>query len=370
MNTLFDILKRFALLALQCFILLLILCGNVWLAYTNFAALKVSFEYNGYDMAPLGEETLTGFVWESFGFYNLTIADMFAAAMAFFVAFLSAVVSHHLYRTIRLVMDRRVYARNGQTALVEQADIAIIRDLTYLCLALLPLIPIAIWDMQQFRFRTVVALLGMENNPMAVKDWPFILEQYGNQFAVQLVRIGAWAYIFLIVGAGLLFDLWRDRVGEAYERLVAAIQAWYEYITGTENAEATQTQQAAPTESPDTAYTAQEAQNTADNGSNETVNADTQSTEERQRTAETAGQGAENVEWPERETVKPNYTSTSSDDQNSDEEVTVYGGRPGEKVKFSVAAADPENYYIDEMRRVWKRTFSKGVNEGEPAAAA
>lgn len=351
MNSFFEIMKRFALVVLYCFFLLILFCGNVWLAYTNFAALKVSFEYMGYDMSPLGDETLTGFVWGSFGLDNLTIADMYAAAMAFFVALLSAVVSHHLYRTIMLVLDRRVYAKSGQTNLVEQADIAIIRDLVYMCGALALLIPIALWDIQLFRFRTAIALLGLEKTPMALKDWPFILEQYGNLYTIQLIRFGAWAYIFLIVGAGLLFDLCWDRVRESLARLGAAFQAWYKELTGAERPEAPQPQQIVQMESSGTAQVIQAAV-------------------PQRTTPENFGNGIESVEFPKSETVKPNYTNTSTDEKTSAEEVTVYGGKSGEKVKFSVAAADPENYYIDELRRVWNRSVRPAVNADSPAAAA
>jgi hypothetical protein len=371
MKSVSEILKRFWRFAFRSLILLLILGGNIWLAYTNFAALKVSFAYGGYDTTPLGKETLTGNYWEAFGLYNLTVADMYAAAMAFFVALLSAVACHHLYRTIRLLIERREYRKTGQTAMVADADSAIIREITDLCYALVPLFPLAAWDMQLYRFRTVVTLLNMDNNPLAVKDWPFILQQYGNLFAVRLIR--PWAYIGLIVGAGLLLDYYKQRVGEAYESLVAGFESWYAYITGAEVDEATEPLVAQTPQTEQAADTApgSESSTAADMEAHRTSNGNNSATDEHQETnIGTAGPGGENVEWPDREEVKPNYTSTAGDVHDNEEDVPVYGGRPGEKVKFSVAAANPENYFIDERRRVWRRTFSFDDNEGEPASAA
>jgi hypothetical protein len=363
MDRFFKIIKKAGWVAVQSFVLALLLSGNIWLLYTNFAALKVSFEYGGYDMTPVGEDFLTGFIWESFGLYELTLAHMFAAAMAFFVFFLSAVVSHHTYITIRLLLERKEYARLDDAVSLEQANAAIVRHIAYLCFALVVLIPIAVWDMQQFRFRTIVPLLGMENNPAAVKDWPFVLQQYGNLFAVQLVRVGAWAYIFLIIGAGLLFELWITYVKEALVRLGTAIRAWYEYISGTAPDNVTAAyQNARQPELSDRVYTAPSA-----------GNAFADDVEEQKKTMANnpeGGNGNGNVEWPEKPTVEPIYMASTGDNQNADEEVTVYGGRPGERIKFSAAAADPENYYIDEMRRVWRRTFSSGVHDEEQAEAA
>jgi len=357
----FDIIKRAGWVAVQSFVLALLICGNIWLLYTNFAALKVSFGYSGFDMTRLGEDILTGFIWESFGLYELTLADMFAAAMAFFVFFLSAVVSHHVYITIRLILERKEYARLNDTASLEQANAAIVRNITYLCFALVPLMPTAIWDMQNFRFRTVVQLLGMENNPTAVKDWPFVLQQYGNLFAVQLVRFGAWAYICLIFGAGLLFELWITYVKEALVRLETAIHVWFEYISGTAPDNATAAyQNVRQPDQPDRVYTAPSAGNALANDAEA----------QQKTTANNPKNGNGNVEWPEKPTIEPIYTASTGDNPNTDEEVTVYGGRSGEKVKFSAAADDPENYYIDEMRRVWRRTSIAGIHDEEPAAEA
>lgn len=373
MNSFFEVIKRTLWVLVQLAVLIGLICCNAWLIYTNFTALKVSFELAKYDGTPVGEDLLTGPIWESLGLYELTQAHMFAAAIAFFVGLLSAVVFHHIYISIRLLLEKREYAKNGDTASLEQANMAIIRHLVMLGLVLIPLIPVAYWDLQLFRFRTAAPILGMEDNALAMKDWPLLMQQHGDLFAMSLARFGGWAYIFLVAGAGLSVELWLNYVREALVRLGTAFEAWQAYITGTENAEAAQpqtaqTQQAAQA-APDAAQTVQDATATADNSTGQAANSGEQTTGERSRTAaENAGQGAENVEWPERETVKPNFTSTAADD--TDEEVTVYGGSQGEKVKFSVAAADPENYYIDEMRRVWKRTFREDINEGEPAAAA
>lgn len=373
MDRFLTIMTKAGWLCIQLFIFSLILCGIVWLAYTNYAALKVSLEYSGFDMAPLGEDPLSGWVWQSLGFYNLSIADLVAAIVAFVVFLLCAVIAYQSYAAIRIFLGRKQYEREGLTA--EQVNIALIRHGITLGLAFASLIPIMHWDIQEFRLRTIVPILGMENNAFAVKDWPIVLKEHGDKFVVRLLAYGGWAYVFLPIGLGLLFELWRDYVREAGIRLKAAFIAWFEYITGAETTETTQpqaaqTQQEAQTAAPHATQATQETWGMADNRVDQTENVDGQAAGNRQgTTAESSGQGAENVEWPDREEVKPNYMSTAGEEHESEDEVPVYGGKPGEKVKFSVAAADPENYYIDEMRRVWRRAFRFDANEGESASA-
>ena len=362
MDRFFDMIKRALWVIVQFSVLLLLVLGQAWLIYTNFTALKVSFELAGYDGTPVGEDLLTGPIWESLGLYDLTQAHMFAAAIALFVGLLSAVVFHHIYTAVRLLMDRREYARQGDTASVEQANAAIVRHLVWLGLVLVPLIPVGYWDLQLFRFRTVAPILGMEENAVAIKDWPLLMQQHSDLFAMSLARFGGFAYIALIAGAGLAVELWINHVKEALVRLGAAMQAWYEYLSGQENAETNQTVNQAV--GPATAYTTPQIEETAEGTA-------TQLTGNCQEThIENAGQGAGDVEWPEKPIIEPIYTSAPSDDQNSDEEVPVFDGAPGEKIKLSDAAADHENYFIDEMRRVWKRISSADAREDQPTAEA
>ncbi len=373
MNSFFEVVKRVLWALVQFAVLLALICCNAWLIYTNFTALKVSFELLKYDGTPVGEDLLTGPIFESLGLYELTQSHMFAAAIALIVGFLSAVAIHHIYIVVRLLLEKREYAKNNDMVSSEQANMAIFRHLVMLGLVLIPLVPIANWDLQLYRFRTVAPILGMEDSAVAMKNWSMLLQQHGDLFAMSLAK--GWGYIFLVAGAGLMVEFWINYVREALLHLGTAIEAWHEYIAGTERAEtpqpqAAQTQETAQVAAPDNAQAAKEGPGATYNSVNQAENAGGLAADTHQgTTAENTGHGTENVEWPEKEMVTPNYTSTTADEKNSDEEVMVYGGRSGEKVKFSIAAADPGNYYIDEKRRVWRRSFSADGNEGEPAAA-
>lgn len=358
MGSFFEIIKRAGWVAVQSLLLALLVCGHAWLIYTNFTALKVSFELLLYDGTPVGEDLLTGPIWESLGLYELTQAHMFAAAIAFFVGFLSAVAFHNAYLTVRLLMERKEYSRIGDTASVEQSNMAIVRHIALLCMILLPLIPVAYWDMQLFRLRSVAPVLGMENNAVAIKDWPLLLQQHSQLFAVSLARYGGWAYIFLVAGASLSVELWINYLREALARLGTSVRVWSEYINGGSYNNASAGDQNA--RQSDRAHTATSP-----------VNSFTADAEKQKKTYVNNPENTnETVEWPEKPTVEPIYMASTGDNQNTDEEVTVYGGRPGERIKLSAAAADPENYYIDEMRRVWRRIFSSGVHDEEQAEAA
>lgn len=365
MDRFIAVIKRSGWVLLQTAILLALVCGHLWLMYTNFTALKVSFELAKYDGTPVGDDLLTGLFWESFGLYELTQSHMFAAGIAFFVGVGSWIAFHYLYRTVRLLMDRREYERVGNNAMVELSNMAIIRNLVMFGIVMTFLIPVAAWDMQLFRFRSAAPVLGMEDNAIAMKDWSLLMEQHGDLFVMSLARLGGWAYIFLVCLASLAVELWVNYVQEALAKLGTDFMAWVEYINGTAADNAAAVNQTAPQpEGTDRAYA-----DPASSTNAEQTGTNTNNTEQQRATADGAGTGNGNIEWPEKETVDPIYTTNTSGSQDNEEEVMVYGGSPGEKIKFSVATADPENYYIDEMRRVWKRSFSSGVHDEEPAAA-
>lgn len=376
MDRSFEVMKRGGMVILHLLILLGLLSGHAWLIYTNFTALKVSFELAGYDGTPLGDDLLTGPLWEAFGLYELTQAHMFAAAIAFFVGFLSAVVFHHLYLAVRLLMDRKEYVRIGDTASVEQAKAAIIRNLAVVCLILIPLVPVAYWDLMLFRFRSVAPILGMENNAIEIKDWPILLQQSGDLFAFSLARYGGLAYIMLVAGASLAVELWINFLREALVRLGTALQGWFEYLSGSPTVGNVAAANRPTQEEP---YNTQQPIGSQSNHG--PVNAEdnplTHNADENSPRSEASEKGATNgfssetdsIEWPEKRTSETTYTSTFVDEANIDDEVMVYGGLPGEKIKFSVAAAETDNYFIDEMRRVWRRSFNSDEDQGQPEAA-
>ena len=366
MDRFIAVMKRSGWVLMQTALLLAFVCGHLWLMYTNFTALKVSFELAKYDGTPVGDDLLTGPFWESFGLYELTQSHMFAAAIAFFVGVGSWIAFHYLYRTVMLIMDRREYESAGNNAMVELSNMAIIRSLVIFGIVMTFLIPVAAWDMQLFRFRSAAPALGMEDNAIAMKDWPLLMEQHGDLFVMSIAQLGGWAYIFLVCLASLAVELWVNYVREALTKLGTDFMAWVGYINGTATDNAAAVNQTAPQpEQTDRVYAeSASAINTDETETN------TNNTEQQRTTTDSAGIGNGNVEWPEKETVDPIYTTNTSDSQDNEEEVMVYGDSHGEKIKFKVAAADPENYYIDEMRRVWKRSFSSGIHDEEPAAAA
>lgn len=375
MDRFFEIFRRAGWVLVQSLILFVLFCAHIWLIYTNFTALKVSFELLGYDSTPQGDDLLFGFLWDTFGLYEVTQAHMFAAAIAFIVGILSMVAVHNAYLAVRLLIDRREYIRSGDLELAEQAVMTIKRHLILFCMVMLCLVPVASWDIQLFRFRSVVPLLKMEENAFAIKDWPVLIQQYGDLFAMSLARFGAWAYVLLVCGASLLVELWLNYVREALTRLGAALKAWYELITGTSNTDAEaannqpvqQLEQQAATNvnTHENAYAINDEQSSGNTVRDLVQNQSSSNNTEINRSSI----GNQNIEWPERVKIEPIYTVNNTS-ENTDEEVMVFGGRPGEKVKFSVAASDTETYYIDEMRRVWKRNFTSEVYKTEPAAAA
>ena len=141
MDRFFEIFRRAGWVLVQSLVLFALICAHIWLIYTNFTALKVSFELLGYDSTPQGDDLLFGFLWDTFGLYEVTQAHMFAAAIAFIVGILSMVAFHNAYLTVRLLMDRREYVRSGDLESAEQAIMAIKRHLILFCMVMLCLCP-------------------------------------------------------------------------------------------------------------------------------------------------------------------------------------------------------------------------------------
>ena len=172
-----------------------------------------------------------------------------------------------------------------------------------------------------------------------------------------------------------MVELWLNYVREALTRLGAALKAWYELITGTSNADVEaannqpvqqlEQQAAINVNTHENAYAINDEQSSEDTVNDLIQNQSSGNNTEINRSSI----GNQIIEWPERVKIEPIYTVNNTS-ENTDEEVMVFGGRPGEKVKFSVAVSDTETYYIDEMRRVWKRNFTSEAYKNEPAAAA
>lgn len=343
-----EVMKKLGWVMVQFSVLGLTIGVLAWLAYTNFTALKISFELAGYDLRPVSDDTLTGPLWEMFGLGELTQAHLFAAAIAAVVAMLSAIAFHHLYRAARLVIDRREYRASGNEALLSQADSAIIREIIYFGLTMIPLVFVGYWDMQLFRFRCAAPVLGFEDSAVAMQDWPLLLEQYGDLFTISLARLGGYAYILLVAGASLCMELWINYVKEAIARLETALEALWEGAAPAA-AEPVQIQPVAEAREAEVPFTpVQEPEPAAP---------------VRQPAAETVNG---TVEWPDRQ-PGPAYVPTNELNKTEEDEIVVYGGEPGEKVRLSRAVADREHYYIDELKRIWKRP---ATDENEAAAEA
>ena len=371
-----NMLSKSMWLMVQCSILVACGAAHVLLMYTNYQALKISFELLNYDGTPVGRDLVWGPYWDSFGLYNLTQAHLFAAAIALIVGGLSIVACHHLYLTVRLLLDRKEYINAGNTADAEQALLTIYRHLLIMILTTIVLVPILNWDVDLFRYRSAAAALKLDETAVDMKNWALLLKERGDLFSTTLANNGAIAYIFVVIGISLLLELWLEYVKEAAARLGAAFNAWYDYISGANDDEP---ETAVPAESP-AAYQAEFPTQTAypaaeDSMARPTTTYPTERFQDEPVAPNIQPTNAVDINRLDSSSTEPhNYPNETSETmQESMEEplVAVYGGEPDEKVKFSTAAVDTEHYIIDDMRRVWRRMdVDLEMFDEEPAAAA
>ncbi len=347
------------------------------LFYVNYLALKFSFEQLNYDQRGLGGDGLTGWIFSCLGVEEITQGDILAGFIAIIMGFALKKVISDLHTAYRIYIERIEYARINDQANVELANKMMIQKIIYTSILFIPVSIACYYDMSLFRFRCVYWLLSneAENTVLTMKNWGTILQENRDLFAISITQLGAYAYLALIGCMAILLEQKTLELRDARVNKNVAFDYWFEEITGGSTVH--NQMSAGP------AYT-------SDNGTeqNQTVNEPfaaekgSENTDGRQQranatnesrssasTEDTTRSSSEEYEWPNEPRTEEHF-SYQHHATEEEELVTVFGGAPGEKVAFSEAVNNPDKYYIDEARRVWRKTATNNSENQEQAQAA
>jgi len=340
----------------------------ICLAYANYAALKTSYLLLNYDTTPSGEDSLLGMIFETFGLYELTLADIYAIFVAIAIGVGTLFWVHFFYKSYRIGIEMHYFNGDRNSELYQQLHKAFVLSVSIFVFLSIPYICVVINDMNMLRFRVACWVLNLDGDTVAstMKNWDIISKEHSELFSIRLIPISTWAYLGVVMLISLIVEKLYDNKEEEWAVFKEAALNWYnESFKQAAKADAAFAM-AEPVEG-QMAAGAQEAfvpplTNVAEDfGASEQPE-----TMGEPKTHTRAGERV--VPFPERPTQRPSFTDTAN--TKEEELVTVLGGDVGEKVRFSEAVANPENYVIDSSRRVWKKSFWDAFNLDPDSAQA
>ncbi len=352
---------------LKAYTLLLLCVGlHVFLIYLNYSALKSSYVLLNYDTTPFGDDPMFGWIFEACVLYELTLADLYAICVALIIGAGSMLCSHFIYKSYRIGIEMHYFNGDKSSELYKQLHKALVLSLSYFILILIPYICVVLNDLDLFKFRFACWVLNLEGDTVAstLKSWDIIVKDHSDLFSVHIIPLAGWAYIGLVLVTSLLVEKAFEHKNEEWAVFKEAALNWYNE-SFKQAAKADAAFAMAEPVGEQMATGAQEAFVPPITNEAENIRASEQ--------PKTMGEpetraGERVVPFPERPTQRPSFT----DNANTKEEelVTVLGGNAGEKVRFSEAVANPENYVIDSSRRVWKKSFWDSFNSDPDNAQA
>lgn len=343
-------------------------CLLLCLAYTNYAALKTSYLMLNYDMTPSGEDALLGWVFETFGMYELTLSDIYAIFVAVSIGVGTLLWVHYGYKSYRIGIEMYYLNADKGSELYMQHHKALVLNLSIFLMWSLPYVLVVINDLNMLRFRVTCWVLNLEGDTVAatLKNWDLILKEHGDLFSIRLIPISTWAYLGVVMLVSLVAEKLYENKEEEWAIFKEAALNWYnESFKQAAKADAatatTESAEGLTASEPDAVsqetFAPPQPQGADHHGASEQPEAVTQAT------------GRERVvPFPERPAQRPAFTENAN--AKEEELVSVLGSSFGEKVRFSDAVADQDNYVIDSSRRVWKKSFRDALNIDPNSAQA
>lgn len=213
---------------------------TVGVTFANYQAFLTSFELLGYEMKPLGGDLFLGRMFGAF-FPDATLAHFYATTVAGGMVVLLFVVSHLLLQIHHLYDDRRSYLRSGDRESAEILAQSMVRQAIYLVVLIIPLAYAINWDLELFRFRSIAAMLGIDDPaiaPRAVLTAAALRQKYPDLAATDLaLTSGAYGYMgvtaMLCIGMEIIFG----KLAEAWTQLTAKADRWLEGMQSSETEE-------------------------------------------------------------------------------------------------------------------------------------
>ena len=319
---------------------------NGTIALANYLGCRTTFELLNYELSPLGGDGLLGMFFQVF-LREATICNLFALSLnlaeivGFYFLFHLLLRIYEMWRersdslremAKKIAQDKDGSEDEGNARLATQL---IIQDAILLAILIGPLVCILFWDVFLFRYRSIAALMGIDDPALAartIETWDIQLQGRANLLALFLAKVGAWGYIAITAISCLGVEISFKRAGESWARLTSAIGEWYKSL-GQQNENGSN----AP--NPNTA------------GGDDNRNLDPSAIDPRDPPF---------IVDPEDD----NRDIPGVDPSPEEEPQPVMGSKSGEHVTLAHAIGHPNRYWVDmETREVWDADFRKQLME-------
>ncbi len=356
----------------------------VGLAYmtisANYLACKSAFELSGYEKQRLIQDDGLGAIIGAF-MPQATLAHLYAWLIAAGLALGLFITTHCLFHIYHLYEDRRSYLRAGDQDSTRIALELMVRNLLYVLALVVPLISLINWDIELFRYRSLAALLGIDNPdiaPKSIPSWDIVERDYGHLAAARIsLQSGAYGYLGGTAALCIALEVCLSKLNQAWVQLASPVDQGIERWIGRGDAASPMNlhgydEQGLPVYDPHAplAYGPEgvplhpigriegnEAPTDAPNENTSAVTAYAQS-----EPADGIVTAADGI--PPREARADGVAEPTQ--ANPSRSVDVIGAQPAEQVTFSVALANPERYRVDQdTHQVWDRTYWNLLHDTE-----
>jgi hypothetical protein len=201
---------------------------NVALALSNYLSLEYSFEMLGLDTAPLGSNKLLGFVFASLC-PQASLTNLMAACLAGVVAIGFYVFTRLSLQLLDHFKQLRLHGKAGNRTEVEAYRWLVAENLVYLSLFVPLIIGFSVWDVELFRFRSVVGAAQVTDakNAVTLATWSTVARESADLYAITLAKVGMWGYLSVNLMACLLLEWVLSRVRDRYLALASVVESWF-----------------------------------------------------------------------------------------------------------------------------------------------
>jgi hypothetical protein len=333
---------------------------SVMLALSNYLALEYSFEMLGLDTAPLGSNKLLGFVFASLC-PQASLTNLVAACLAGVVAVGFYVFTRLSLQLLDHFKQLRLHNKAGNQTEVEGYRWLIAENLLYLSLFVLPIVGFSVWDVELFRFRSVVGAAQVTDAKAAVTlaTWSTVARESADLYAITLAKVGMWGYLSVNLMACFLLEWVISRVRDRYLALASVIESWFPADEREDQNRQAQV----------TGATAEDSENSAATGVFPPAPADPGEGANPTRPKLSPDAPVEPIPTPEPLSDPMRPIAPRVDLRE------VIGGEPGERVAMDQALRESGRYHVDVAtgmiwsRAHWERLHNLQAEECAAAAA-
>lgn len=207
---------------------------TIFAAQANYLGCRAALELLRYEEMPAFRDPLLGpLIGPFFGSATqvqcLALLIVLVETLGFFL--LAHLLFEEVWTYFQMGLEEQERG-NAVRARVARRQISV--RLVWIGCLLIGLIPIAIWDVNLFRYRAIAGSLGIDDPtqaPLMIADWPIQMEQHGHLWAWKLAALGGLGYLALTLVGCLASEFTRSRAVDHFldtvEPVERLIRSWF-----------------------------------------------------------------------------------------------------------------------------------------------